>query len=89
MLACAGYMAELPVFAPHPNLHAELSFVESGWLLRDALGHLGPRRLLLGTHAPLHYPAAAVAKLASDDLAPADHRRIGRDNCARLFGPAP
>lgn len=86
ILACAPYLAELPVLAPAPNVHAELSFVESGYLLRDALHALGPNRLLLGTHAPLHYPAPGVAKLTSDDLAPEAHQKISCANFARLFG---
>jgi predicted TIM-barrel fold metal-dependent hydrolase len=87
ILACGPYLAELPALAPAPNIHAELSFVESGFLLRGALAALGSDRLLLGTHAPLHYPAAGVAKLTSDELSPDDLARIGRANFARLFGP--
>jgi predicted TIM-barrel fold metal-dependent hydrolase len=86
ILVCGAYMAELATFAPQPTIHAELSFVESGYLLRDAVTALGADRLLLGTHAPLHYPAAGVAKLSSDELDPADFHRISRGNFVRLFG---
>jgi hypothetical protein len=86
LLVCGAYMSELPALRAVPNVMVELSFVESGYLLRAALGHLGPERLLLGTHAPLHYPAAAVAKLASDTLPAATHELLARGNFARFFG---
>ncbi|MGH2557431.1 MAG: hypothetical protein ACRDJH_00090, partial [Thermomicrobiales bacterium] len=86
ILVCGAYMADLPAFSATPNIHIEMSFVESGYLLRDALAALGADRLLLGTHAPLHYPAAGVAKLASDALDPADLARMSQGNFTRLFG---
>lgn len=86
VLVCGAYLAELAALAPVGNAHAELSFVESGYLLRDALGRLGADRLLLGTHAPLHYPAVGVAKLDADELEPAARERLGAGNFRRLFG---
>lgn len=86
VLVCGAYMAELPALAPAPNVHVELSFVESGYLLHDAFAALAPDRLLLGTHAPLHYPAPGVAKLDSDDLPVDTSACISRANFVRLFG---
>lgn len=86
VVVCGPYLAELAALALQPNIHAELSFVESGYLLRDALAHFGVDRLLLGTHAPLHYPAPAVAKLRSDDLPAATLWQLGEGNLRRVFG---
>lgn len=64
IVACAPYMSELKILAQAPNIWAELSFAESGQSLNDALTHLPANRLLFGSHAPLHYPAAEAAKLS-------------------------
>jgi hypothetical protein len=88
VLVCGATMADLPALAAGPTILAELSFVESGWLLRDALAQLGPERLLLGTHAPLHYPAAGVAKLSSDELPAETRQRLAQANFERFFGTA-
>jgi predicted TIM-barrel fold metal-dependent hydrolase len=85
MLVCGAYMSELAAYRAYANVSAELSFVESGWLLRDALGFLGGDRLLLGTHAPLHTAAAGVAKLSSDELDDETYARISRRNFERIF----
>ncbi|HEU5424500.1 MAG TPA: hypothetical protein VFU72_13225 [Nitrolancea sp.] len=86
VLVCGAYMSDLAVLAPAANIATELSFVESGYLLRDALAHLGPDRLLLGTHAPLHYAAPGVAKLGADALSPGVSAQLGTDNFRRFFG---
>jgi hypothetical protein len=68
-LACGVYQAELARLTAI-NVSAELSSVESGDALANALAVIGANRLLLGTHAPIYYPAAGVAKvtaMASDD----------------------
>jgi predicted TIM-barrel fold metal-dependent hydrolase len=85
ILVCGAYMSELAAYREYPNVSAELSFVESGWLLRDALGFLGGDRLLLGTHAPLHMAAAGMAKLSSDELDDETYARISRRNFERIF----
>ncbi len=86
ILACGAYQSELASLGSAHNLSVELSFVESGYLLRDALAHLGPKRLLLGTHTPLHYSAVGVAKLASDTIAPTIRQQITETNFVRFFG---
>jgi uncharacterized protein len=85
MLVCGAYMSELAAYRAYANISAELSFVESGWLLRDALGFLGGDRLLLGTHTPLNMTAAGMAKLSSDELDDETYARISRRNFERVF----
>ncbi len=85
LLICGAYMAELTAYRTCPTVSVELSFVESGFLLRDALASLDADRLLLGTHAPVHMIATSVAKLSSDDLNADARARIGTENFARFF----
>jgi uncharacterized protein len=85
MLVCGAYMSELAAYRAYANVSAELSFVESGWLLRDALGFLGGDRVLLGTHAPLNMAAAGAAKPSSDELDSDTYTRISRRNFERIF----
>ena len=72
-----------------PNIRAELSFVESGFLLHDALGHLGPDRLLLGSHAPIHMIAPNAAKPTEDRCDAAIVARLGHENFDRFFAQSP
>ena len=85
ILVCGSYMAELAAFRDFPTVRAELSFVESGSLLSDALGRLGPDRLLVGTHAPIHMIAPNAAKLTSEVLDDATAARLGAANFDRFF----
>ena len=57
------YRAELPMVADLDHVAIDLAFVESEDTLATVLGVLPRRRVLLGTHAPLFEPLAAVAKL--------------------------
>lgn len=87
ILVCGAYMAELRHYGSQPNLHVEMSFVESGRTLRDAVAVMGVRRLLLGTHAPLLMAAAGVSKPRSDDLDDGVDE-ISGGNFERVFGVA-
>ena len=86
-LACGAYLAELPAFATAPNLSAEMSFVEGEDTLAQALGHLPATRLVLGTHAPLFYVWAGLAKvLAAGSLAPEVRAAVASGNAEALWG---
>ncbi|MGI8913859.1 MAG: hypothetical protein ACR2JY_08765 [Chloroflexota bacterium] len=85
LLVCGSYMAELAAYRDCPTVCAELSFVESGFLLRDALGHLGPDRLLVGTHTPIHMIVPNAAKPADDQCDAAIVARLGYGNFDRFF----
>jgi predicted TIM-barrel fold metal-dependent hydrolase len=51
------------------NISVELSFVESQETLRDAIRIIGPKRIVFGSHAPLHAFESAAAKL----IVPPEH----------------
>jgi uncharacterized protein len=68
VLVCGAYLRELGAYRNRPNVAVELSFVESGHLLSDTLVILGPDRVAIGTHSPLHTATAGAAKLDSDEL---------------------
>lgn len=85
VLVCGSTMPDLKAYEERENVHVELSMVESGRLLHDALARVGEERLLLGTHAPLFDPAVGVSKVTADDEEERVHRCIGTENFERLF----
>ncbi|HEV7216418.1 MAG TPA: hypothetical protein VGP33_14980 [Chloroflexota bacterium] len=85
ILVCGSYLAELAAYSALPSVCAELSFVESGMLLTDALGRLGAERLLVGTHSPIHMIAPNAAKLTSEILDDRTAARLGVANFDRFF----
>ncbi len=89
LLVCGSYMAELGAYRDSPNVWAELSFVESGFLLHDALGHMGADRLLVGTHTPIHMIAPNAAKPTEDRCDAAIVARLSGENFDRFFAPSP
>ena len=84
-LACGVYQAELAALAGAPNVAVELSSVESGDALANALAVIGPERLMLGTHASVYDSIPAVAKVRGvpDDAAIATC--VGWENAAAFF----
>jgi predicted TIM-barrel fold metal-dependent hydrolase len=86
ILVCGAYNAELPRLAAAPNLHAELSFVESGNTLPNALNSLNGYRLLFATHTPIHDPVPGIAKLWGEHVSDATVRDVSTGNANRLFG---
>jgi uncharacterized protein len=67
------YRTELPAIGDLSNIAVDLAFVESGESLATALEALPRERVLLGSHAPLLEPLAAVAKLPLEG----PHREAG------------
>ena len=63
----------------------ELSSIESGDTLTDAIIEIGADRLLLGTHAPIYYPLPAVAKLTTSDQPPDVLEQISIGNARAFF----
>ena len=86
-LACAAYRTDLSVLGHAPNVWAEISMVESGQALRDALGLIDSRRLVFGSHSPFLYFEAVAAKLDVDPI-DVDHavvRAIRAPNARELL----
>ncbi|HWV24285.1 MAG TPA: hypothetical protein VNZ58_08840 [Thermomicrobiales bacterium] len=57
------YQSELAAVVELEHVAVDLSFVESGDTLANALGVFPPERILPGTHAPVFEPLAGVSKL--------------------------
>jgi hypothetical protein len=86
-LACGAYLAELPALAPPANLAVELSFVEGEDTLAQALATVAAPRVLVGTHAPLFYVRAGIAKVdAAAAVAPEVRAAVASANAEALWG---
>ncbi len=85
ILVCGAYMGELRQLVSKENLHFEMSFVESGRLLGDALKHVGATRLLSGTHTPLFMPGVGAIKALADQTDAETLKMITEGNFRRLF----
>ncbi len=86
-VACGAYLAELAALAPAGNVAVELSFVEGEDTLAQALARVGAGRVLLGTHAPLHYVRAGLAKVeAAAGVTPEVRAAVGWGNAEALWG---
>jgi hypothetical protein len=88
-LASGVFRNELSILAGAPNISAELSSVESGNTLEDALAVLDARRLMLGTHAPVYYPLPGMVKLTTSGQPDDVIVRIATTNAAAFFGKRP
>lgn len=82
------YRTELIAVAELAHVAVDLSFVESEDTLATTLEVLPWRRVLLGTHAPLHEPLAAVAKLPAGGPAREAALRIGTESASDWLGLA-
>jgi hypothetical protein len=85
LLACGVFQSELAGIAGSANVSAELSSVESGDTLSNALAVIGDDRVLLGTHAPIYYPAAGVAKVEESGREDNTLNRVVVRNAAAFF----
>lgn len=88
VLVCGLFNAELVAIASATNVRVELSSIESGDTLPNVLKALPPERVLLGTHAPIYYPAPALAKLQGDGIGEDALTAIAGGNARVLFGKA-
>ncbi|MGC4190510.1 MAG: amidohydrolase family protein [Thermomicrobiales bacterium] len=79
------FFGELAALQDVPNVSIELSSVESADTLPDVMRMIPAKRILLGTHAPLYVPAAALAKLAGDSISPQTLIGIGGETARALF----
>ena len=88
LLACAAYVKEMKELQGLPNLWAEISHAEWELSLASALERCAPEYLVYGSHAPLHYPEAEVAKLAvpEAEFPAATLEAVRAGNAQRLLG---
>ncbi len=68
------------------NLHVDLSFFEFEDTFSSALKIFRADRLLLGTHAPLHYPKAAILKIQNSAAPEEAKSAVLADNARQLLG---
>ena len=98
VIALAGAVPTLPVVAlcPYfaeakelaagpPNLHVDLSFIETPDTVRTVLGFLPARRVLFGSHTPFMTTRSEVMKLEFARVGARDRDLISRGNAARLL----
>lgn len=69
LLSCASSAGHLRAYRDVPNLWSDISFVETPNTLASAVEAMGSERLTFGSHAPIFYLLAGLAKLDPD---PAD-----------------
>jgi hypothetical protein len=86
ILACGMFQSELADIVEAPNVSAELSSIESGDVLAKALAVLGEDRIMLGTHAPIYYPATGVAKVVNSVSTEDTFGRVASANARAFFG---
>ncbi len=89
-LACGAYHAELKhLQSAAKNLWVELSSVESGESLVNALKIVSGERIVFGSHSPFYYFEAVAEKLnVGSDVSPETLRRVRELNSAELLGQA-
>jgi hypothetical protein len=85
ILACGVFQAELNTIVGSLNVSVELSSIESADSLGNALTAMGEDRVLLGSHAPIYYPAVAVAKISNTTRDDAIINRITSTNATIFF----
>ena len=85
-LACGAYTSELKALKAG-NLWVELSSVESGDALGNALKHIAADRIVFGSHSPFYYFEAEAAKLnVGNDIPAGTLEKIAEKNAVALLG---
>jgi predicted TIM-barrel fold metal-dependent hydrolase len=89
-LACGAYRNEVAAFRDSSNVWAELSFVESGQALVNAINAMQPERIVFASHAPLYYFEAQAKKLDVDevDATAQQLKAIAQTNAEKLLSGA-
>lgn len=87
-LACGAFTGDLNKLGEAPNVWAEISLVESEQALRNAVGAMGPERVVFGSHSPFQYFQAMTAKLdvAPEDVDPGVVDAVRESNAEALLG---
>ena len=89
LLACGAMKGDLSSLGRAPNVWAEISLVEDAQALKWAVGQMGPKRIVFGSHSPFQYLRAMTAKLDVDPVdVPAETiPAVASANAAALLGP--
>ena len=71
----------------YPNVWLETSCLQGLGAIAQVVSRAGAGRVLLGTGAPLQYPACGIAKLEMAEVSAAGKEAIARGNARRLLSP--
>ena len=86
LVALCPYFAEAVALAKLPGVFVDISFTEKPDTLALLLAEVPAGRILFGSHTPLYYTGAALAKLTSAEIGERERQAIGGGNAVRLFG---
>lgn len=75
-----------PLWADHPNLLLETSYLQSAESLEEICERFGPSRLLFGSGMPQYDPGGAIAAVHGSELTPEQRADIAGNNARRLLG---
>lgn len=86
LIALCPYFAEAAILAKVPNIAVDISFAELPDTLAQLCAAVPASAVLFGSHTPLYYTGAALAKLASAEIDERTRQEIAAGNAARLLG---
>ena len=91
LLVCGAHKRNIEDLSKAPNIWADTSFTEGGQALRGAAEGIGGQRVVFGSHTPIFYLDAGLAKLDVEkvDVSPEVVDRVRRTNAAELLTGAP
>lgn len=82
--------ASIDIAARRPNVYLETSGMPMHTKIREAVERVGPERVLYGSDAPFHHPAAEMLKVKLSGLAPELVERVlGRNGCDLFLAGRP
>jgi predicted TIM-barrel fold metal-dependent hydrolase len=85
VIALCPYFAEAVVLAKVPGVFVEISFTELPDTLAQLCAAVPASAILFGSHSPLYYTGAAVAKLASAEIGEKERQDIASGNALRIL----
>jgi predicted TIM-barrel fold metal-dependent hydrolase len=85
LVALCPYFAEARTLAKVPGILVDISFTEVPDTLAQLCAAVPASNILFGSHTPLSYTGAAVAKLASAEIGEKERQMIGSGNAIRVL----
>ncbi len=86
LVALCPYFAEAVTLAKLPGVFVDISFTEKPDTLARLCAAAPTAKILFGSHTPLFYTGAALAKLTSAEIGKEERQAIASGNAVRLFG---